>query len=146
MSQAHIVQNQSRLFVGLVTILTSNQQRHRDVFQRGEFWQQMMKLIYKSKRGIAQCAERRLRQLADVLTLQRHAALRNVIQPAEQVQQRALARAGGADDGKRLAGVNIEVDAEQNRHLDFPLQIGFVQVTTREHQVIVIHSAMRPPV
>ena len=54
--------------------------------------------------------------------MQLHAAGGGRVQPAQQVQQRALARARGADDGQRLAGMHLEVDAAQ--HLDVEAAFG----------------------
>ena len=47
------------------------------------------------------------------------------VERAEQVQQRALARAALADDRQELAVVDVEIDAAQHRDFDLPLAIAF---------------------
>ena len=55
------------------------------------------------------------------------------VEPAEQVQQRRLARARAPHDRDALAGVDLEVDAEQHRHRLRPL-VGLRQVLCRKQQ------------
>ena len=66
------------------------------------------------------------------------------VEPAHQVQQRALARARGADDGQRLAAVHVQVDTAQ--HLDVQAAFGEAlgQAAGPQHQGVVIHSAGPP--
>ncbi|KAG1240315.1 hypothetical protein G6F68_017783 [Rhizopus microsporus] len=86
---------------------TGQQYRHHHVFQRGEFRQQVMELIDKAQRLVAQQAARGIRQ-------RRHALAGHIdfaggwnIQPTQQVQQRALAGAGRTDDRHRLASGHV---------------------------------------
>ena len=73
------------------------------------------------------------------------------VQPAQQVQQRALARAGGADDGHRLTGLHLQVDAAQHRHVQPALGEALGQALGLEDDAVeggrgpVTHSAAPPP-
>ena len=66
---------------------------------------------------------------------------------AQQVQQRALARTRGADDGQRLAGLDLQVDAAQHLHVQCigaaALLEALVQVAAGEYGLI--HSAAPRP-
>ena len=64
----------------------ADQQRHRHVFQRGEFRQQVVELIDEAERAIAQLAAHRVGQLVDLLTGDRHRSRRRQIEAAEQLQ------------------------------------------------------------
>ena len=80
-----------------------DRERHRDVLQRGELRQQVVELVDEAERAVAHArrvpspSARRSRALdADL-------ARRRRVEPAQQVQQRALAGARGADDRDALA-------------------------------------------
>ena len=47
------------------------------------------------------------RQVVDAFAVEVNGALVGLVEGAEQVQQRALARAGGADDAEKLAGSDL---------------------------------------
>ena len=49
-------------------------------------------------------------QLAQVVTVEQHAALLGVVQTSEEAGDGALARAGGADEGERLARRDVQVE------------------------------------
>jgi hypothetical protein len=86
------------------------------VVQRAELGQQVVELVDEAQVLVAQAPLLRRIELRHVLAHQLHLARAGRIEPAQQVQQRALAGARGADDGQRLAGMHVEVDAVQ--HLD----------------------------
>ena len=68
------------------------------------------------------------------------------IQPPEQVQQRALARARGADDGHRFATGDREIDAVQHRdgNVAHPVDLG--EAAARQDRCIhAIHIAAPRP-
>ena len=52
------------------------------------------------------------------------------VETAQQMQQRALARPGRADDGDALALRDVEVDAEQHRDVERAAAVGLAQVAT----------------
>ena len=53
--------------------------------------------------------------VADVDAVDRDAAGQRVVEPRQQLQQRRLAAAVGADDGDRFAGADFQVDVAQHR-------------------------------
>ena len=67
----------------------------------------MMELVDEAEGAVAQAAARGVGQLAHGLAGHEHLARRGHIQPAQQVQQGALAGAGGADDGHGLAARDL---------------------------------------
>src|SRR5690606_27727908 len=79
------------------------QQRHGDVLERAELRQQMVELVDEPEHAVAEHAALALRQASDVLAVDLDQARRRSIEAAEQVQQRALARARSADDRHLLA-------------------------------------------
>ena len=93
-------------------------QRHGDVVQRAELGQQVVELVDETQVPVAQIALHAGAQLRQVLAHQLHAAAGGRIERAQQVQQGALAGTRGADDGQRLAGVHLQVDALQHRHVE----------------------------
>ena len=54
-------------------------------------------------------------ELADVDAVDRDPAARHVVEPQQQVDQRRLARAGGADDADALAGADLEADVLEHQ-------------------------------
>ncbi len=81
----------------------------------------MMELIDEPERAIAQPAALDLAERAHRLAGDDDRPRRRVVEPAEQLQQRRLAAARGADDRETLAGAHREVDAAQ--HLDAPARV-----------------------
>jgi len=81
--------------------------------------------------------------MGDVLAVQLDAARGRRVQAAHQVQQRALAGAGGADDRQRLAGADVEVDAVQHGEVDAPFMEALGQPADLQHHLT--HSAAPPP-
>jgi hypothetical protein len=63
------------------------------------------------------------------------AAGRGRIQPAQQVQQRALARARGADNGQRLARAHRQIDALQHAHVQRPFGKALGQPRGLQHDL-----------
>jgi hypothetical protein len=94
----------------------ADEKRHRHVLDRGEFRQQVVELVDKPQRGVAHAPALRLVHRAERPALHAHAAGRRCIQPAEQVQQRALARARLAHDRHALARAHGEVHAREYLH------------------------------
>eukprot|EP01040_Poterioochromonas_malhamensis_P022980 gene22980-28056_t len=67
-------------------------QRHGHVVQRTELRQQVVELVDKPQVLVAQLPLALRRQRRHLFALQAHRARRGCIQPAQQVQQGALAR------------------------------------------------------
>ena len=83
MTQTNLHQHLARTVVSIRIRDAANQQRHRDIFQRSELRQQMMKLINKAQRLIAQLAARFFRHVLYIFTQNLHFASGRRIQPTE---------------------------------------------------------------
>src|SRR5690348_12697155 len=118
MSQPDGLQDLSSFMRGLRIRAAAHQQWHRHVLLRAELHQQMMELIHEAERAVADLALLHLAEGSNVAPFDEHLALRRRIQSTEQMQERALAGAGGADDRYALPFGHIEVHAEQHRHIE----------------------------
>ena len=116
MPDAHALQHVHRLAARIVLRHAANPERHRDVVERREFRQQMVELIHEAERAIAQLVALALLQFRERLAEQRHAAGARLVEPAEHVQQRALARPRRPDDRQLLAAMHLQLRVVQ--HLD----------------------------
>src|SRR4030095_1162336 len=67
--------------------------------------------------GSAPAREFSARELVDALAVHLNAALRGCVQPANQVEQGSLARAGRAHQGDKVPPGNVEVDAMERFNL-----------------------------
>jgi hypothetical protein len=101
-----ILERGARLRVG--------QRRDQDVLQHRVLRQEMMVLEDESDRSIAEPGELRLRQRARVLTADPHRPGGRPVEGPDQVQERALAGAGGAGDGQRFTRGERQRDAVQD--------------------------------
>ena len=116
LAQTHCLQCLAGARMARLDRIAADPQRHRHVVQRAELGQQVMKLINKTQVLIAQAPLLPSAQARELLAHEEHLALRGRVQPSEQVQQGALARTRGSDDGDGLARLHRQVDATQ--HLD----------------------------
>ena len=116
LAQAHALEQAARFGGRLLRRRAAHEQRHRDVLERRELRQQMMELIDEAERTIAQPAALRVAQRAHRLADDAHLACRRLIEAADELQQRRLARARRADDRDAIALGDGELDAAQ--HLD----------------------------
>ena len=71
-------------------------------------------------------------ELADVDAVDRDPAALHVVEPQQQVDQRRLARAGGADDADALAGADLEADTS----LQHAVWLAVVRRVVREPDVV----------
>src|SRR4030065_2307996 len=97
----------------------------------------MVKLINEAERTVAHLAALRLVQLLHLLSEYLHAAAADLIQPAEQMQQRALARTRRADDRDTLAALHFEVDALEHRHLDLAEHERLGQIRAGKDHIVI---------
>jgi lipoprotein-releasing system permease protein len=95
---------------------------------------QVMELIDESERPVAHGTARSFRELGERRAFDAHFTAGRQVEPAEQVQQRALARPRRADDRDALADRDVEIDAEQHRHVERPIAIRLAQVAARDHR------------
>ena len=102
--------------------------RHQHVFQGREFGQQVVELEDEAERLVAQLIAALRRQVVDASAVEEDFALVGPVEGAEQVQQRALAGAGGADDAEELARLDLQIEAAQHFRLDGVLAVGLVQL------------------
>src|SRR6185312_1478854 len=79
------------------------QERHGDVLEGRELRQQMMKLVDETERTVAQLTAILFREPVNVAPIDEDLAARGPVESAQDLQQRRLARARGADDGNTLA-------------------------------------------
>jgi len=103
--------------LGGARIHPPHQERHRDVFERGEFGQQVMELIDEAHGAIAQMTALGIVQAIHRGSCDLHRAAGRQIEPPQQLQKRRLAGSGGADDGDPLA--RAHADGCRPQHLDF---------------------------
>jgi 3-hydroxyisobutyrate dehydrogenase-like beta-hydroxyacid dehydrogenase len=88
--------------------VAADAQRHGHVVQRGELGQQVVELVDEAQVPVAPGALLGRAQRGEVAAHQLHAAGAGRVQPAQQVQQRALARARRAHDGQRFARRHLQ--------------------------------------
>ena len=73
---------------------TSDPKRHRDIFNRAEFWQQMMKLIHKTNVRAAGKGARLIIRMGNILPCQHHSTACRIRQQTRTLQQGGFACAG----------------------------------------------------
>ncbi len=95
------------------------EQRHFDVALGAEHREQVVELEDEADVPRAPFGELSAGEPVDSLAGHLHFALVGAVEPADQVQQRGLARAGGTHQGQELTGGHLQVDAVQ--HLDLLL-------------------------
>ena len=69
-----------------------------------------MKLEHEADLPVAKRDELRIRQRRQVRAVDGDRPRVRAIEAAEQMQQRALADAGGADDGDHLSGLDLQIE------------------------------------
>src|SRR5436190_2091002 len=92
------------------------QQEHYDVLQRGEFRQQVMKLIDEAEPAIAQITLLLFAELVQAASHDEYLASRSCVQASKQVQKRALTRSGRPDNGDRFTAPYFDIDTGQYRY------------------------------
>jgi hypothetical protein len=75
-----------------------------------------MELEHEAELGQPRVGQAVLAERAGVLTVEHQAAAARAVQQPQQVKQRALARARGADDGNELAARNRQADVGDQGH------------------------------
>src|SRR5262249_17579970 len=93
------------------------EERQLDVLERREDRDQVVELEDVADGARAPPRERRLGELRHVLALDEDGASRRTVDPGEDVEERRLARAGGAHEREELARRHVEVDAAEDVHL-----------------------------
>ena len=88
----------------------AGEKRHGYVFERGEFGEQVVELPDVADVAVAVVASLFAGEGGDVDVAAEDFARGGFVERGEEVQQRALAGAGFADDGDHLAGGDFEVE------------------------------------
>ena len=92
------------------------EQRHFDVLQHRELLDQVVRLKDEADPRRPNVAELVVVHPGDVVVAQEEVARGRPVEAAEQVEQRALARAGGTHDRDVVAGGDFERDAANGMH------------------------------
>ena len=133
MAKADFFEDDSGARQRLDPVHAPDEKRHGRIFLRGELGQQMVELVDETERTVAQIAALGLGNREGVAPHQRDFSGSRRVESAQQMQQRAFARARGADDGKRLAGADVQVDLMQHRHVDPALAKSLAKPRTSQH-------------
>jgi hypothetical protein len=126
-----------------------DQQGHRDVLERRELHQEMVELVHEAERLVAQPPALGVGERGHRAAENLHLAAGGRIQSAEQVEQRALARARRADDRDHLARRDGHVHAQQHPHRHAGVAVRLLQPAAGEDRLArgrLTHSAALPPV
>lgn len=97
--------------------------------ERGE---QIELLEDESDAMLAQASPLSVVEGGEIDSIDHNAALGGLGEPAEQVKERGLSRAGGTDDGDKLARLNAERDAPHGSHLEAACGINLYQVFSED--------------
>jgi len=151
--QTHSGQRARRRLQRLGPWQSANEQRHGHVFHSAELRQQMMELINKTQVQVAQTTLLGARQARQVLPHEPDLTAGRRIEPAEQVQQSALARTRSADDGQGLPGTDLQIHALQHLHVQRAFHKPFGQALGLQHRLcpgaivgrLIIHNARPAP-
>ena len=127
---------------GRIAVHAPDEQRHRHVLQRRELGQQVVKLVDKPERPVAEHPALDLRLAADVPAGHAHLARARRIESAENMEKRALAGAGRPDDRNPLARGDFEIDAEQHGDGLAPLIERLVNVAAGEDRTRSRYSGL----
>src|SRR5258706_7470523 len=106
----------------------------------------MMELVDEAERAIARLAAFSLAERCEIPPLHHHLARCRCVQPAQQMQQCALAGPRRAYHRYALTGRDGEIDAEQHRYVEGSAAVRLVQAATFEHRRLPgpTHSAAPP--
>ena len=105
----------------------ADQLRHEHVFKRRQLGQQVIELEDEPERAVAQLVALAFGQVVDPLAVEQHLARFGRVEQAQQVQERALARAAGPHDRDHLAALDLQIDPAQNGDLVLALVIALEQ-------------------
>src|SRR5437879_8705486 len=116
-AQTNRLQDAAGALVTLDSAGAGGLERQHDVFDCGQVIQQMETLEHEAKRAQANARPVGVAQRPDVLAIEAHRAFARRIEQADQLQERALARTGGAHDGDQLTRLDAHADVAQRDHI-----------------------------
>ena len=137
------LEHRARLRLRIGRRHAADRERHRDVLDRGELRQQVVELVDEAERPVAHAAALGLVERRERASFDRDVARGRIVEAADEVQQRALARARRADDRHALAVAHVEVDAVQHDDVLRTRRVGLLQATAR-NDWHVTHIATPP--
>ncbi len=117
---------------------------HRgNVFPRGQAGNQVVELEHEADVMAAVTG-----QFPVIGGTQLHVAITHLargrhVESAENIEQRRLAGAGGAQHHHQLAGIEIQIDAAQGMHLDFTLIVDLGESASLENNLMLQHAFYR---
>ena len=117
------------------------QQRQRHVLGRRERGEQVEVLKHKAHAAAADQCPLVVVQLRQVPAFQQDLPAGGLFHARQQVQQRALAGAGGSHDGQELALMHGQIDAAQRLDPRVPLSVGLRQLAGFQNTTHQIWSA-----
>src|ERR1039458_2276247 len=112
-AQADLCQQVART-VDVAVAIPRNQRRHQHIFEHGALRQQAVVLKDEADCPIAERRQLFLGERERIASIERDRTGSGLFQPAEDVEERALARAGRAHDGGRVAALKAERNAREN--------------------------------
>ena len=124
--QSHAVQEFASARFGLSRRQAGHPRRQAHVFQRVQFRQQIIGLEDETDLLVAEAGQIPARKRGQVPAAQPNFASSGNIQAAQQVQQRAFARAGGPAQCQKIAPVEFHVHAPQHSERALAQRVGFV--------------------
>ncbi len=134
--QPNARQQSARPRLGGARIHSPHQQRHRDIFERGEFGQQVMKLIDEAHGAISQMTALGIVQAIHCGSCDLHRAAGRQIEPSQELQQRRFAGSGSADDGDSLTGAYADGHRPQYQDFHVALDEFLGEILPLEHHRI----------
>ena len=102
---------------------------------------QIVELKHEADVLAAVAGERGVVEFGELLPAVEHRAAGGHVEPAQDIEQRALAAAGRAQQHDELAGVQIEVDAAERVHVDFAHVIDLRQSAGGENDLGLLSSS-----
>jgi hypothetical protein len=103
-----------------------------DVLAHREARDQVVELEHEADVAAPERGQLRLRGGAQVLIAKAHFAGARHVEPAQDVEERRLAAARGAEEDDELAGTDVEVDLAQGPDLDLAGAVGLGQAPARK--------------
>ena len=135
--QADQLQRDSDVPPAFGAVETGQQQRQFDIAFRRQFRHQVVELENKANMPGSPTGERRVGQLVDTLATHCDAAAIRVVEPADQIEGRGLARPARPHDGEEFALRHLKVESRQHFDGFLATPIGFDHLlqTDRFHVV-----------
>ncbi len=116
----------------------ADHQRSQDVLQKRQFGQQVVELEDKAENPVAKLVAGADGQVVEPFAVEQDFADVGRVEQAQQMQQRALSRAGLADDRKEFALFRADIDAAE--HGDFVLALAVGLLDRGRRDVMVFHA------